>query len=485
MAKSKILVAFMAAGILLGFTESKSQYIEDALRYTNSNGIITPRAAGLNVAFYGISDDFAGIMYNPAGLVLIPKDEFSLGFGFLRNSSQSDFHSQLTDFKSNSEFLSNVGFVTPVKFDKTPGALAIGYFNESNYSNSVDYTAFNPRSSFIQSETNFGPGDPQSNYAYQLFLADTVGNGGNYSFVTPYKDSLTQKAFVKETGGMHDVAASLAFDANENISLGFTVMGKFGSYGYTRDFTESDDMGKYAGTNIEGYVFKSVTGSENLDAKISGITGSIGIMARLEDILRFGATIKFPTWYQVDETFSYKYSAQYVTQPDPVLPLDGTGKNSYNLSTPFTYAAGVSAHTAGLTFAAGVEYKDVTQMEFSDAVSEVASLNSDIVRELVGQTTWGFGAEYELPIFPGVVRAGFQKTTSPYQQDIPNASKSVFSIGGGVFIGKNVRIDGVFRYSDYSELRQLYASDASLSDYARYVLNRSPLQIAFGLTYRY
>jgi len=55
---------------------SYSQFIEDALRYAQTNLGVSPRSAGLGVAFYGISDDFSGLFYNPAGLSLIRKTSY-------------------------------------------------------------------------------------------------------------------------------------------------------------------------------------------------------------------------------------------------------------------------------------------------------------------------------------------------------------------------------------------------------------------------
>jgi hypothetical protein len=56
-----LLISFITLAI-----SANAQSIEDALRYTKTNGYITPRAAGLNVSYYGISDDLAALAYNPA-----------------------------------------------------------------------------------------------------------------------------------------------------------------------------------------------------------------------------------------------------------------------------------------------------------------------------------------------------------------------------------------------------------------------------------
>ncbi|MBE2190291.1 MAG: hypothetical protein KGZ71_13620 [Desulfobulbaceae bacterium] len=462
-----------------------AQFIDDALRYAKSNPIVSPRAAALNVAFYGISDDASAMLFNAAGLTLIGKSELNVGLGFTRNSSETDYLNFNNMLKTNVESITNAALISSFQFgsNKRNGAIGIGYFLEDDFVNTFRLTGVNNNYSMIASEVDFGPGNADDNWAYQLYLADELQNGNQFYFATPYRDSLSQSAMVTEKGGLHNVTAAFAYDVNEFVALAFSIAGKWGNYGYTREFTERDSRGIYANTNVGGFVFDNLQTHETLNQKVSGITGSVNIMARLEEFLRFGATIKFPTWYQFEEEFTAKYTANYRNEQSRFYEFDG--ESSYNLRTPFVYAAGLSVNTLGLTFSAGVEYTDVTQMEFSDALPKVMALNNNIILDLVGQTTWGLGAEYQIPIFPGMVRASYAKTTSPYQQDIPNAGVENFAIGGSVFVGKNIRIDGVMRWVDYSELRTTYTSPQEMQQYARYTLTKSPLNIMFGMAYRF
>ena len=145
------------------------------------------------------------------------------------------------------------------------------------------------------------------------------------------------------------------------------------------------------------------------------------------------------------------------------------------------YSAGVSFHALDITFAFGIEYKDVTQTKFSDAIDDIEDLNLAIVQELVGQTTWGFGIEYEIPLAPVVARASFSSTTSPYIMDIPGASLQTVALGGGVYLAPNIRLDGVFRWNSISELRTNYGNSSD----SRYTFKNNPLDIGLQLTYRY
>nr|HPO62130.1 hypothetical protein [Candidatus Kapabacteria bacterium] len=104
--------------LILIFTlaiSANAQSIEDALRYTRNNGYITPRAAGLNVSYYGISDDLAALAYNPAGLSLIGKTELSFGFGFSTFSTETNFLNNKIPFNSNDEYITHAGLAVPFK----------------------------------------------------------------------------------------------------------------------------------------------------------------------------------------------------------------------------------------------------------------------------------------------------------------------------------------------------------------------------------
>jgi hypothetical protein len=456
-----------------------SQYVEDALRYSKPNGMISARVAAMGVSYNGLIDDIGSLLYNPAGLTLIGKSELSFGLGFTRNSAETNYLNTNDLFKTNNEFVTNIGLASAFKIKNKKAAIGIGYFLESDFENSMKFNAFNPYSTYIGSESNYGPGTKSQNWAYNLYLADSV----NRSFVTPYNDSLTQSSFIYEKGGLHNVTGAMAFDVNDNVTLGMSISGKWGTYQYRKDYSEADMNGYFVNTFIDGHNFSRLESVQDLNQKVSGITGAIGVQGRFESFMRLGASIKFPTWYQFDENFNVKNTAFYTNQNS--VYFEYNGDNSYNLTTPFVYSAGVSVNGMGLTFAVGVEYTDVTQLEFSDAISQVMSLNTKIIQELVGQTTWGFGLEYDPQIIPIVGRISYSRTTSPYFKDIPNANKSDFAIGAGVYLGSNVRLDGVFKWTDYAEQRTNYYETGNLASYSDYVLKNNPLNIGFTITYRY
>lgn len=476
--KARVFITVLAL-LMMAATATKAQFIEDALRLTQKNGYSSPRSGALGVAFHGISDDFSALSYNPAGLSLVGKSEISFGFGFLRNSTETDFLSNVQSLSSNDAYLTHAGVVAPFKTKYGNASIAIGYVLESNFDNNYEYSGFNQNSSYINYRAYNGPDDINENMASYLYLGDIDGNGNVF---TPITDSLTQKGFVQEKGGLHKVVGGAGFDLSDFASLGFTIEGKWGTYDYTREYEEIDTYDKY---NVNAADFSDVDMQrfwmeESVLQDISGISGSVGIQGKLGNFVRFGANIKFPTFYSIEEEFYQEANAFFDDGSSIDPPYNVSGQTSYKVTTPWEYSGGVSVHAAGITFSAGVSYSDVTQLEFSDATEEVERLNRTILTELVGQTSWGFGVEYNFPILPLAVRGSFSSTTSPYSDDVPGATINNFALGGGIYLAKNIRLDGMFRFTDYSQMRANYGENMS-----QYVMNLNPLDIGLQLTYRY
>lgn len=470
--------------VLISINQLFAQFIEDALRYTISNSMITPVSASLGISFYGISDDVSALFFNPAGLSFIPKRELSLGFGFSRNKNETEYLSSTSNrnSNSNSSYLTHLAIAAPIENEPFPLTAAISYFHENNFLNYTDYSAFNPHSSIISSLAKYGPKDTNSNIPYFLWLA-------NRNFYTPITDSVNQDVSVNQDGGLHNISAGLSLQVSKNVSIGGTIAGKFGKFTYYRVFNESDVNNKYNlfdSLNYSNIDFYSFTLKEKIEQKVSGISGSFGIIAMLSNVLRFGATIKFPTYFQVEENFRQNAYARFDNgwTPNPYEPIEDS-YNSYKITTPFVYSAGLSIKIENIVFSAGIEYFDVTQLRFSDSPSSMEELNTQIVRDLVGQAYWGIGLKYYLPILPIELRAGFSSITSPYVKDVNNATTYIFSFGGGIVLTKNVRLDPSFQYLTNSQLYSNYKSIFEDDPSTQYIINLNQIKIGLQITIRY
>ena len=162
--------------IVFSCISAKAQFVEDAVRMANSNEPISSRAAGLGISYSGIADDYSALYYNPAGLSLLPKNEFSIGLELLRTSATSDFMGNSSSIGSSFVSLSHLGMAFPFKTKIGIAAIAIGYNFEHSYDNTFQFEGFNPNSSIVQSLIN-ETSDLEQNLAYQASLADKAANG--------------------------------------------------------------------------------------------------------------------------------------------------------------------------------------------------------------------------------------------------------------------------------------------------------------------
>ncbi len=470
--------------IVFSCISAKAQFVEDAVRMANSNEPISSRAAGLGISYSGIADDYSALYYNPAGLSLLPKNEFSIGLELLRTSATSDFMGNSSSIGSSFVSLSHLGMAFPFKTKIGIAAIAIGYNFEHSYDNTFQFEGFNPNSSIVQSLIN-ETSDLEQNLAYQASLADKAANG---TLHTPINGNVQQAGFITERGGIHNFSVGGSLSLSESFAVGLTLARKWGTYHYARKYDESDKNNVYTvwdSVNFSTSDFTSLALNEYLDQEFSGVNGTIGLQGRFSDAFRFGVTIKTPTFYHISEVSSSSITAKFDNGFVGVPKYPGNAnsydyQNSYDIITPFIFGFGFSYHTGGFTVSTAAEYNDMSQLQFSNAQLEIISMNNDILRTLTGSVTYGLGAEFELPNTPVIVRASYTGVSSPYANTAIDGSNQYFGAGCGIYVAPNARLDFAGRYSTYSQTRSNYAAAGSFVDY-----KFSPLQISAQLTYRY
>ncbi|MEI6089193.1 MAG: hypothetical protein WCR42_01960 [bacterium] len=474
-------VIFILMFISLSVSFLSAQTVDDALRYARPNGMVTARTAGLGVSYHGILDDMGALFYNPAGLALIPKTELSVGFGYESSKTQTNYLNVLTDYPVNKGYLSNIGLITPVYGASKNAALGIGYFYESSFNGTQSFDVYNPSSSIIADESYNGPQKIKQNWAYELYLADFQGD----KLATDYKGEVQQNNFVEETGGIHNITGGFGLELSDYLSMGMSVIGKWGSYHYYRDYRETDKNNMHQ-IPILGKELKSLQLEQFQDSYIAGISGMIGLQGRIGKYMRAAVGVQLPTYYGFNEEYSTTYYADYTDNTNAWWSPDSleTMATTYSITTPFIYSAGFSANVVGLTITAGVEYCDVTQLVYKNGVSELTSVNRDIKTDLTPETKYGLGLEYQIPGIPLTVRGSYENTTNPYVDNSPNSNYTNIAFGAGVYLGENIRLDAVIRWSDYSTKRVNYGT-FDTQYYSDYSIKNTPLNVTVGLTYRY
>ncbi len=479
--KSTILVL----ALLLGYRTASSQTIEDAVRLTTPNGYITTRAGALGLSYAGIADDYAALYYNPAGLSLLTKNEFSIGLEFMNNNTTTSFLQTSTPLRSSFVSPIHCGMVFPFKTKVGIAAIAIGYNKESSFNNTMKLSGFNSTSSIVQSlmeETT----DLSQNLAYQVYLADTVGTGKLHS---PLKGNVEQSAFISERGGIHSFTVGGGIALSKTVSVGLNVSGKWGSYQYANEYSEQDSKNNYSINDPGTFTtvdFTSLALSSAIDQDFSGVNATFGLQGRFDNTFRLGMSITTPTIYRIDEVFSRTISATFdngdkATPKYPSGEESYNGQNSYEIITPFVFSASFSYHYEWITISAAASYKDLTQLHFDEAQPALLRLNNQILTTLNGSLTYSFGTEVEIPSTPLVVRAGYTAVSASYINDIEGAEQKILGLGAGIFLAPNVRLDLLTRFNSSSQPRVNYGT----GEESRFVYTSSPAQMSVQFVYRY
>jgi hypothetical protein len=470
-----------------------AQSLDDGLRLTEANVSANARAGALGLAYHGIADDFAALNTNPAGLTLLPSTEFTVGLNVSSLRSRSTYFGTARDGATSSPLAFNIGLVVPVRSESSSFAFGIGYGRDSDFSQTDSLSGFNPSSSVIQSwvQSQNGP-DLRNNRAFQLALADTVGN----RLVTPLVGDLAQTALVQQRGGMNVISVGAAFDINDVLSVGGSLLISTGSYTYSRDYQEIDVNDRYNRLDAQNFTnvdFDRLFVNETIRQDITGLRGLIGIQGRFGSYLRAGVSLTTPGAYTIIEQYRFDGDARFEQGNVRRVTFSDEGAAEYTVSTPLVVSGGASFHVSealgagvltGLTLSAGAEYTNGAQISMQSREralqGRLTTINSITQRVLVPQVRWSVGAEYEIPQTPVVARVSVTALPSPYNSAnaAVQSASTVIAGGAGVFLGVNSRIDATVRYAERSAV-SLVDNTATAQTLA------SALQFAVQYSYRF
>src|SRR5258705_2973718 len=149
----------LSLSLLIPFI-SNAQSDQDALRYSQTSIAGTARFVGMGGAFGALGGDFTSLTWNPAGIGLYRKSEFTFSPSFVKEKTTSDYlGSSRSDSKYNFNF-GNIGYVFTyplTRNDSSPGwkswSFGIGYNRINNFHTQVFAEGMNSRYSLLDHYT--------------------------------------------------------------------------------------------------------------------------------------------------------------------------------------------------------------------------------------------------------------------------------------------------------------------------------------------
>jgi len=237
-------LALLAGSLsLLPVVETAAQDPTDALRWSWTLPSGTARQQAIGGAMGSLGGDISATFVNPAGLAFFRTGDLVLSPAFQQLRQQSDFLNRKENATRKQLSFGTSGLVladvqTNRKGKKQVSALSLAINRTAHFRNDILYRGQNNQSSYSQKyleeiqgirdanvvANNYPHG---SSLAFNTYYIDTVAGGtnGNFQFKTraPITSGLLQENWIRQSGGITELAIGYGGATNEKLYYGATV----------------------------------------------------------------------------------------------------------------------------------------------------------------------------------------------------------------------------------------------------------------------
>ncbi len=467
--------------MLLFCAAISAQDINDVLRYSIEDLQGTARYQGLSGAFGALGGDLSALNVNPASSAVFKNGVFAMtGTAYNRRNETNYFGT----FRNNS--------MTSWKFNQIGGAfvwknnqsdwkkvaLAFNYdlvqnFDDEyfvsgnsnqgidnyflNYADGVPFGSLLIRDNEFIEEAYLRVGATDGFAAQQAFLGyyggvidpvdDTDLSGTEYVSNALY--STVDQDYFKSTRGYNSrFTMNLAGQYQEVLYIGGSL--NFNSVFYD-EFTRFDETTYEAGSPLQ------FTNFDNLLRTYGwAFSFDIGAIARLNDVVRLGATYKSPVWYELRDELSQRINSNLADEEIGFIDFNIINIfPDYRIKTPskFIGSLGLVFGKQGL-LSFDYSYQDMSKAELrptGDPSFIIA--NGEIASQLTGVSTFRVGGEYRIEQIS--FRGGYRYEQSPYRDGFTIGDLDGYSAGIGFNFGGS-RLDFTYARSEQDVNEQLF-----------------------------
>lgn len=448
-----------------------SQNASDALRYSQTTLTGTARFSAMGGSFGALGGDFSSLSFNPAGIAVYRKSEFTFTPSVFTQTTNSTYQNQTTtDDKYNFNF-GNLGVVfagpNPDEGSNWKSfAFGVGFNRLNNFSNNVSITGYNKTGSMLDlfvNEAGTSNHDDLDNFsaglAYNAYLIEHDKTGAPYYHVLPNYGEKQQKN-ISTTGRIGETVISGGGNYMDKLYIGATLGIERIVYYENSSFRESLDD-----PNSSYYKFKYYQLNRDVTTGGTGINFKAGLIYRATDWLRLGGAIHTPTFYSLTDSYVYSINSAFGSGSKDTA-LWGThsakspdGSYNYSLRTPFK-AMGSVAFVLGKKGLINVDYEyvDYSSAKLSGDNNAFSDDNSTIRTQYVAANNIRIGAEYRFDPFS--LRAGYGLYGNPYKNngDLFNGARTNYSFGLG-YRTNSFYLDAAYVLSFQKEGYYMYDSN--------------------------
>lgn len=441
---SSLFFALIAAALT-------AQTSGDVLRYSYLQPGGTARFMGAGGSFGALGAEFGALSQNPAGIALFRSNELVVtpSLRFSNVDAQLPGNLPIDDRKSSFAF-DNFGLL----FNTTPKTghwktvnFGIGLNRQNNYNASIFYEG-NANGSIMNGlyddavTTINNGGTTDDLYPFDTKLAYDAGaiftdpDSGElvYDFLGNENASVSRSHAVNTFGKMNEMVISFGGNYDEKLMIGATIGVPFVNYRVEGEYIEEDKADNVA-------AFDKLTYTEYLRTEGVGVNLKLGVIYKISQALRVGATVHTPTALSLTDTynntFSYEYTVNGSSYGGDVYSPETDGISDYKLRTPWRASASAAAVIKKIGFiSADVEVVDYTNNRYNFTAdvpsqqneADERAVNSEIQKAYKQAINMRLGAELALDNFR--LRGGLNLLGKP--QEGEDGFNTAFTAGAGV-----------------------------------------------------
>jgi long-subunit fatty acid transport protein len=410
--------------ILMNISYLFAQTPEEAVNFLENDYGVGVRAQAMGNAFIGVADDYTATYWNPAGLTQLKTSELSGDLYHLKFNNEATFvGNTILDSRNFTKF-NSLGLA--YKFPTTRGSLALsfGYNRFKDYDDFLYFSGFSTQSNGLEFE-----------------LEDLDGISRYY----PFDSDVLQTEQISQNGNLSAWSIGSGIELSPKFALGITFNFYSGSSKYLFDFFQDDVDDNY---NIYPANYSSYELHQLIDSKFSGWGVKVGSLFHINQNLRLGLTVDFPTTLEVFETYSA--NDILIFDDDFISELDlGSSEWEYLIKYPFKFSGGLALDLDELMVAASFEYRDWTQVKFDvpagysldEDYNSLLNENDAFPLAFRSVLSYSLGGEYRVPGTPLKIRGGYRYVPSPLIDADESLDREYYSAGFGFNIDKSSSID--------------------------------------------
>ncbi|WP_143473490.1 hypothetical protein [Flavilitoribacter nigricans] len=399
-----------------------AQNLNDALRYSQYDYFGTARSAAVAGSLGPLGADFSVISTNPAGIAWMRRSQFVITpmFNLYTGNTQltNGNNSEISETASSLS-LASLGLVfsgTSRNPNWVNVNFAMGFNRLADFNRETVYRGMSQGSivnRFTElANSDFGLDEFESGLANDAgaFLID---NGTGFYF-SDFDDApgavIEREQTITTSGGVNELSFAVSGNYDNRLLIGLGLGLPFVNYLEQKSYFESD-------VNNEVPAFEDLQYDENLTTTGIGFNAKLGIIYRVNQMVRVGAAIHTPTWFNLEDNFSTSmlYSYSEGGQGNIGSASSPDGNFSYKLATPWRMSGGVGFIFGRNGFISGeLEWVNFAnnKLGFSSFSEDEDIANRDISEELASSINLKVGGEYAFRQFR--FRGGVSLRQPPY-----------------------------------------------------------------------